>query len=148
MSKKEKVAVEQTETKDNKKKKNRLAEVFMKDYRFEGLILLILAVIAIVLGVLILVNTLTIDASIPVLGDYPKVFAWILVGLGVVSLGLAVWPFYKPSVEEVKRVTWPTGKQFLYDSMVVLLFIAVLALFYTAIDTGFSALVGWLEGLK
>ena len=148
MSKKEKVVVEQNENKDTKKKKNRLAEVFMKDYRYEGLILLILAVIAIVLGVLILVNTLTIDASIPVLGDYPKVFAWILVGLGVVSLGLAVWPFYKPSVEEVKRVTWPTGKQFLYDSMVVLLFIAVLALFYTAIDTGFSALVGWLEGLK
>lgn len=148
MSKKEKVVVEQNENKDTKKKKNRLAEVFMKDYRFEGLILLILAVIAIVLGVLILVNTLTIDDSIPVLGDYPKVFAWILVGLGVISLGLAVWPFYKPSVEEVKRVTWPTGKQFLYDSMVVLLFIAVLALFYTAIDTGFSALVGWLEGLK
>ena len=147
MSKKENVAVQNNETKA-KPKKNRLAEVFMKDYRFEGLILLILAVVAIVLGVLILVNTLTIDDSIPVLGDYPKVFAWILVGLGVISLGLAVWPFYKPSVEEVKRVTWPTGKQFLYDSMVVLLFIAVLALFYTAIDTGFSALVGWLEGLK
>ena len=147
MSKKENVAVQNNETKA-KPKKNRLAEVFMKDYRFEGLILLILAVVAIVLGVLILVNTLTIDASIPVLGDYPKVFAWILVGLGVVSLGLAVWPFYKPSVEEVKRVTWPTGKQFLYDSLIVLLFIAVLALFYTAIDTGFSALVNWLEGLK
>ena len=147
MSKKENVAVQNNENKA-KPKKNRLAEVFMKDYRFEGLILLILAVVAIVLGVLILVNTLTIDASIPVLGDYPKVFAWILVGLGVVSLGLAVWPFYKPSVEEVKRVTWPTGKQFLYDSLIVLLFIAVLALFYTAIDTGFSALVSWLEGLK
>ena len=114
MSKKENPVVQNNETKA-KPKKNRLAEVFMKDYRFEGLILLILAVIAIVLGVLILVNTLTIDDSIPVLGDYPKVFAWILVGLGVISLGLAVWPFYKPSVEEVKRVTWPTGKQFLYD---------------------------------
>ena len=147
MSKKENPVVQNNETKA-KPKKNRLAEVFMKDYRFEGLILLILAVVAIVLGVLILVGTLTIDANIPVLGDYPKVFAWILVGLGVVSLGLAVWPFYKPSVEEVKRVTWPTGKQFLYDSIIVLLFIAVLALFYTAIDTGFSALVNWLEGLK
>ena len=147
MSKKEKPVVQNNETKA-KPKKNRLAEVFMKDYRFEGLILLILAIVAIVLGVLILVGTLTIDANIPVLGDYPKVFAWILVGLGVVSLGLAVWPFYKPSVEEVKRVTWPTGKQFLYDSLIVLLFIAVLALFYTAIDTGFSALVSWLEGLK
>lgn len=148
MSKKEKPVVQNNETKA-KPKKNRLAEVFMKDYRFEGLILLILAIVAIVLGVLILVGTLTIDANIPVLGDYPKVFAWIfLVGLGVVSLGLAVWPFYKPSVEEVKRVTWPTGKQFLYDSIIVLLFIAVLALFYTAIDTGFSALVSWLEGLK
>ena len=147
MSKKEKPVVQNNETKA-KPKKNRLAEVFMKDYRFEGLILLILAIVAIVLGVLILVGTLTIDANIPVLGDYPKVFAWILVGLGVVSLGLAVWPFYKPSVDEVKRVTWPTAKQFLYDSMVVLLFIAVLALFYTAIDTGFSALVSWIEGLK
>ena len=148
MSKKEKEVVEQKENQAKPKKKNRLAEVFMKDYKFEGVILLVLAVIAIILGVLILVGTLAINESIPVLGDYPKVFAWILVGLGVVSLGLAVWPFYKPSVEEVKRVTWPTGKQFLYDSMVVLLFIAVLALFYTAIDTGFSALVGWLEGLK
>lgn len=149
MSKKEKEVLEENvnQAKPNKKK-NRLAEVFMKDYRFEGLILLILAVIAIVLGVLILVGTLTINNTIPVLGDYPKVFAWILVGLGAISFGLAVWPFYKPSVDEVKRVTWPTGRQFLYDSVVVLLFIAVLALFYTAIDTGFGALVSWLEGLK
>ena len=148
MSKKEKEVKELNENTAKPKKKNRLAEVFMKDYRFEGVILLVLAVIAIVLGVLIVVGTLTIDPNIPVLGDYPKVFAWILIGLGVVSLGLAIWPFYKPSVEEVRRVTWPTGKQFLYDSMVVLLFVAILALFYTAIDTGFSALVAWLEGLR
>ena len=57
MSKKEKSVVQNNETKA-KPKKNRLAEVFMKDYRFEGLILLILAIVAIVLGVLILVGTL------------------------------------------------------------------------------------------
>lgn len=147
MRKKEQAEVKQTEVKE-KPKKNRLAEVFMRDYRFEGLILLLLAVVAIVLGVLILVGTLAINDNIPILGDYPKVFAWILVGLGAISLGLAIWPFYKPSVDEVKRVTWPTWKQFLYDSVVVLLFVAILSLFYTAIDTGFSALVGWLEGLK
>lgn len=128
------------------KKKNRLAEVFMKDYKYEGLILLILAVIAIVLGTLILVGTLIIDENIPLLGDFPKVFAWILTLLGVASLLLAVWPYYKPSVEEVKRVTWPTWKKFAYDSVVVLVFIAVLSCFYALIDTGFSALVNWLSG--
>lgn len=143
-----KVTTGQTPETTEKKKKNRLAEVFMKDYKYEGLILLILSIIAIVLGTLILVGTLVIDPSIPLIGDHPKLFSWILVGLGAISFVLAIWPYYKPSVEEVKRVNWPTWKQFGYDSLVVLIFIAVLSVFYALIDTGFSALVNWLTGLK
>ena len=86
------------------KKPSRLVTVFTKEYKHEGLILLVLAIIAIVLGVIFLKGDfgLTLE-GVYLIGDYPKVFSWILIALGVFSLILAIWPFYKPSIDEVKK---------------------------------------------
>lgn len=135
---------------EQKEKKNRLAEVFTKDYKYEGLVLLILAIVAIVLGVYFLNEcyTLSSDGTYNnpfggafILGDYPKVFSWILTVLGVVSLLLSIWPYYKPSVYEVKRVSWPSKKELLGNTITTFIFVIIFVIFFFLVDAGLLALI-------
>lgn len=122
------------------KKKNGALTVFTKEYRFEGLILLVLAVVAIVLGALVVAGTngseygLTVNEGVFLIGDYPKPFAWVLIVLGVASLILAVYPYYKPSYAELKKVTWPTKSTMLKNTATVFIFILVMSLFFLLAD--------------
>lgn len=116
-------------------KKSKLVEVFTKDYKYEGLILLILALVAIILGCLIIGGIMTIPADVFLIGEYPKVFAWILVVLGAISLVLSIGPYYKPSIYEVKRITWPTKKLLLVNIRDTFIFTIALALFFWGCDT-------------
>ena len=127
------------------KKQSRLLTVFTKEYKHEGLILLILAIIAIVLGVIFLRGEfgLTLE-NVYLIGDYPKVFSWILIVLGAFSLLLAVWPYYKPSIEEVKRVSWPSRGQLLKSTITVLIFSLIMALFFLVVDLGLNVIENWL----
>lgn len=120
-------------------KKNRLAEIFTKDYKYEGIVLLILSIIAIVVGILILPNPGTI------MGISVKIMGWILIGLGGVSLLLSIWPYYKPSVYEVKRVDWPTKKSMLEDVISVFIFTIIFVLFFTVVDLGLTSLIDWID---
>lgn len=120
-------------------KKNRLAEIFTKDYKYEGIVLLILSIIAIVVGILILPNPGTI------MGISVKIMGWILIGLGGVSLLLSIWPYYKPSVYEVKRVDWPTKKTMLEDVISVFIFTIIFVLFFTVVDLGLTELIDWID---
>lgn len=120
-------------------KKNRLAEIFTKDYKYEGIVLLILSIIAIVVGILILPNPGTI------MGISVKIMGWILIGLGGVSLLLSIWPYYKPSVYEVKRVDWPTKKSMLEDVISVFIFTIIFVLFFTVVDFGLTELIDWID---
>lgn len=129
------------------KKRGQLMSVFTRDYKYEGIVLLILAVIAVVLGILIVTGTLSIPSDVFLLGDYPLVFAWILVGLGIISFILAVWPFYKPSVDEMKRVSWISRGELLKSSLTVFLFVLIFSLFFTGTDSAFSALIKWLTDI-
>lgn len=120
-------------------KKNRLAEIFTKDYKYEGIVLLVLSIIAIVVGILILPNPGTI------MGISVKIMGWILIGLGGVSLLLSIWPYYKPSVYEVKRVDWPTKKSMLEDVISVFIFTIIFVLFFTVVDLGLTELIDWID---
>lgn len=129
---------------NDKKKQSRLLSVFTKEYKHEGLILLFLAIVSIVLGVLILSEGWLDQSDFFLIGDYPEVFSWIMIGLGVIALLLAVWPFYKPSIDEVKRVSWPTKEVMLKNSLNVFLFVLILAVFYALADTGLRGLTDLL----
>lgn len=127
------------------KKQSRLASVFTKEYKHEWLILLILSLIAIVLGVIFLNNEfgLTLE-EIYLIGDYPDVFAWILIVLGVLSLLLSIWPYYKPSIDELKRVSWAKRGELLKNTAIVLLFSVAMALFFAVADLGLNVIETWL----
>lgn len=121
-------------------KKNRLAEIFTKDYKYEGIILLLLSVVAIIVGVL-LVQDPALSATQIVFTLTGNIFGWILIGLGGVSLLLSIWPYYKPSVYEVKRVTWPNKKTMLENCISVFIFAIIFVLFFALVDAGLKELV-------
>ncbi len=121
-------------------KKNRLAEIFTKDYKYEGLVLLILSIIAIIVGVFLLNNYP--DQLIGWISG--TVFGWVLIGLGGVSLLLSIWPYYKPSVYEVKRVNWPNKKTMLENCISTFIFTIIFILFFTFVDLGLKALIDWI----
>ena len=138
----------QNETKSTEKvRKNRLVEVFTKDYKYEGLVLLILAVNAIVFGVLLLANIKSgtnFIAGAFLIGESDttsKIFAWILIVLGAFSLALSIWPYYKPSFYEIRRVTWPTKKIMITNCLDVLVYSVSFALFFFLVDILFAFII-------
>ena len=130
-----------------KARKNRLVEVFTKDYKYEGLVLLILAIIAIVFGVLLLANIKAgrnFIAGAFLIGESDttsKIFAWILIVLGAFSLALSIWPYYKPSFYEIRRVTWPTKKIMITNCLDVLVYSVSFALFFFLVDILFAFII-------
>jgi len=128
-----------------KEKRNFVLEILSKEYKYENLFLMILSLLAIVLGILIINGTLTVNESFFVIGTYPMVFSWILVGLGVASLLLVIWPFYKPSFIELKRVTWLKRNEFLGNLSKVFFFILALALLFFALDLSITGIFNLLK---
>lgn len=128
-----------------RKKQNKALYILTHDFKYEGLILLFLAVIALVLGVLIINGTLEVSKSAFVIGSYPILFAWILVVLGGFSLVLSVWPFYKPSIIEMKRVSWPTRGKVIQESIIVFVFSIIMTLFFLLTDGALAPLIKWFE---
>lgn len=105
-----------------------------KEYKYENLIMVFFALFAIVMGALILTGALVIDKNFFLIGSYPKVAAWILVGLGVVTLLLVLYPFYKPSFDEAKHIKGLKRSEFLINIVRVLVFIIILALVFFLYD--------------
>ncbi len=128
------------------KKKSSIASVFVKEYKYEWVVLLVLSLIAIILGVVFLNNEFgwTLE-NVYLIGDYPKLFSWILIGLGVLSLILSVAPIYKPSIVEIKRVSWPKRGEMVKSSIVVLIFSLAMALFFFIVDMGLNVIEEWLN---
>lgn len=145
MAKEKKMTVQEG---TEKQKRNHLTETFQKEYKYEGLILLILALLAIVLGLLILkgIQTdgksgLTIAKGVFLIGDYPLVSAWILIVLGLFSVGLTIWPYYKPSIAEFRMVTWPSQKTMLSNCIDVFVYTIICGIFFFAADLLFDFIV-------
>lgn len=55
--------------------------------------------------------------------------------------------FFREYKSELKKVTWPTKKQVFDNTVITLIFIAILGLFIWLLDTGFTFLRDWLFGL-
>ncbi|MGL4948840.1 MAG: preprotein translocase subunit SecE [Anaeroplasmataceae bacterium] len=129
------------EIKNELEHRSRILEYLKNEHAWENYVLLILSVVALLLGVLILNDTLSINADFPVIGSFPTQFAWVLVVLSTIALLLSLYPFFKPSYPELKKVTWPTWKKFLADSVRVFIFIIALTLLLLLFDIFISKLV-------
>ncbi len=136
----------------NTKSENSILSIFTKEYKYEGLLLLFLSLVAILLGTMVIMGEnsvdgrpLTIRKEVFLIGEYPLVFAWILVILGVMSLILAVWPFLKPSVSELRRVSWAKKGELLQNTATVFAFIVIMAAFFLLSDYLLGFLLRFFE---
>ncbi|HOR95564.1 MAG TPA: preprotein translocase subunit SecE [Bacilli bacterium] len=127
------------------KKQNRVIQFLSKEYKYENLILAILAIFAIVLGALIVAEILQVSPDFFLIGGFPKVFAWILISLGVVSLLLVLWPFYRPSLAELRHVTGSKRSEFISNVVVVLIFVLFLVGVFILYDLGIGAFIKWVS---
>ena len=78
-----------------------------------------------------------------------KLIGWII--LGALVLGVGIWSvlnrqFYKESLQELQKVTWPTKDEALSYAMVTIGFIVVFSLFLAVVDYAVSVVMLKLVG--
>ena len=133
-------------------KPSKLKEILVTEYRWENLLLLILATLSTALALIIIVNQgpISIDSSFPILGQRTNqlIFAWVLLLISVLGMGLVVAPFIAPSIPELKRITWAKRGQFIEQSVQVIIFILFFVFILMSYDEILSKVLGWIFGGK
>lgn len=124
--------------KQKTEQKSKLIEVLTKEYRWENLLLGILAVISAALAVMILTGSSLLtppDDSFPVIGGSNfYVFAWVLLVISIFGIILVVYPFFLPAIPELKKISWAGWKKFLDNSTRVIIFLVILTGFLLLFD--------------
>lgn len=121
---------------EDKNQKSKLLEILTRDYKWENLLLGVLAIAAAVVSVLIINKTLTIDKAFPVLGkgNNAIIFASFLLVISLVGLILVLIPFFIPAWPELKKISWPSWAKFLENTIQTFIFVVVLALSFLLFD--------------
>jgi preprotein translocase subunit SecE len=86
-------------------------------------------------------------AESPMVVRIAMVAAGLAVGAGIAYLsqpGKDFLQFAKESVDEGKKVAWPTRKETIQMTLIVFAFAVVMAIFLFAIDTSIGYLIAWL----
>lgn len=127
-------------------KQSKLKEILVTEYRWENLLLLVLATLSSALALIIIINQgpISIDSNFPILGNRTSqlIFSWVLLTISLLGVGLVVAPFVGPAIPELKKITWAKRSEFVDHSTRVILFI----LFFIFIIVAFDIVV--LEILK
>ncbi len=107
--------------------KSKLLEVLTTEYKWENLLLGILATLAGALSLMIISGNslLQINADFPILGQGNNgiIFAWVLFAISVFGLILVIYPFFLPAIPELKKITWPTLPKFIDHAVRILIFL-------------------------
>ncbi|CCV64859.1 conserved hypothetical protein [Alteracholeplasma palmae J233] len=115
--------------------KSKLLEVLKTEYRWESLVLALLAILTMGLAVLLINGTLQIT-GFPIIGESPndKIFAWSVLVVALLGLALVIYPFFLPAIPELKKISWPTVKKMAGYTFRVVLFTGILTFIIVAFD--------------
>lgn len=132
-------------------KKNKIIEIIQKEYPVEKLLLGVLGAIVLILGVyLIEGKVLEIRyTDLWIFNSSTKIliFSIFVVLIGATAFVMAVYPFFVPSVAEMRKVSWPTKNVIVNHSLRVFGFILFVAFFFVIIDFGLRPLFNWVNEL-
>jgi len=106
------------------------------------IVLALLLVVAGVAGFYALQDSAAVLRVLSVLGG-------VMLAVGVMwttELGKILFGFFRDSVAEAKRVVWPTRKETLQTTGVVVLFAIVMALFLWAVDASLLLVINKMMG--
>jgi preprotein translocase subunit SecE len=111
--------------------KSKLLEVLTTEYKWENLLLGVLATLSGALALMIISGNslLTINSDFPILGQGNNgiIFAWVLFAISLFGLALVIYPFFIPAIPELKKITWPTFPKFVDHAVRTLIFLVILA---------------------
>lgn len=140
-------------------KKSRVMEILKKEYKIENILLIILSPVLILYGVYIVIGKFGSTDLTKILGQSEYEFInWFfqtalartltgsfLILVGALVIVFLIWPLLRPSIAEMKKVTWPTAKILGVNSIRVfgfLLFLmAIFILYGLALDPLFKLIV-------
>jgi preprotein translocase subunit SecE len=121
------MAIKQKQTEQQSK----LIQVLTTEYKWENLLLGILATVSAALALMIISGNslLTINSDFPILGQGNNgiIFAWVLFAISIFGLVLVIYPFFIPAIPELKKITWPTLPKFIDHAVRTLIFLIFLA---------------------
>lgn len=110
--------------------KSKLLEVLTTEYKWENLLLAVLAIMSAALSLMIISGSvlLRIDPNFPILGQGNNgiIFAWVLFLISLFGLALVLYPFFVPALPELKKITWPPFPKFVDHAVRVLIFLFLL----------------------
>ena len=110
--------------------KSKLIEVLTTEYKWENLLLGILATLSGALALMIISGNslLQINENFPILGTGNNgiIFAWVLFAISIFGLILVIYPFFLPAIPELKKITWPSMPKFIDHSIRTLIFLFIL----------------------
>jgi preprotein translocase subunit SecE len=123
-------------------KGGKLREILSTEYKWETYLIGILSFVAIALALLMLTDVLTVKSDTPIIGSNPRLFEWLILGLGVIGLILFAIPFFRPAVPEIKKLSFPTWRVFLANTVRVFIFLLVVILLFLLYEAFISAFLG------
>jgi preprotein translocase subunit SecE len=114
----------------NIEEKSKLLEVLSKEYKWENLLLGVLATLSAGLALMIISGNslLQINPNFPILGQEPNgtIFSYVLLVISLFGMILVVYPFFIPAIPEIKKIIWPTRSKFIDHSVRTLIFLFIL----------------------
>ena len=140
---------------ENNQKKNRVLEILTKEYPAERIIMMIMGVLVTVTGVYLVtedpflsITNTTSWYTAWIFGEPIgiKIFSFFILFMGILALGVALYPFFKPSFKEMKRVSWPNGTTIKNHSLRVFGFILFLMLMFVLFDIALRPFFGFISG--
>ncbi len=142
-------------------KKSRVMEILKKEYAFENWLLAILAPVLMLYGIYIIIGAFgSVDLTV-ILGSsgigfidffFETDLKRILTGTFLIVVGTLVIvylaiPVLRPSIAEMKKVSWPTGKDLGLSTIRVFTFLLFLILVFTLYGFALDPLFSWLYKL-
>lgn len=115
--------------------KSRILEYLKTEHKWENYLFLFVSIVTLLLGVLMLTGALVVKEDFPLIGKYPKVFAWILIVVAGIGVVYALYPFFKPAFPEFKKITWLSWIKFLGNAIRVFLFLIIFTLLFLLYDS-------------
>lgn len=137
----------------------RVMAILKKEYAFENWLLVILAPLLILYGVYILIGSFgTVSFN---LGGSGRAFidfffatelriilsGSFLILIGVLVLVYLAIPYLRPSLSELKKVSWPSSKTLAENSLKVFAFLIGLSLVFVIYSLVLTPLFQWIETL-
>ncbi len=158
MAKEPKEKIKKPSRFDAPQKSSRVWEILKKEYTFENWLLALLAPILLLYGVYIVIGKFGSVNLTAILGSsgvaiidffFNTTLKRVLTGSFLILIGLLVIiylfiPYMRPSIVEMKKVSWPTTKTLAINSSRVFAFLLFLMLVFTIYGFFLDPLFRWI----